>query len=121
MRYRLLDSGCFQKLEEIGPYRIVRPSSQAIWEPLLSSNEWKSVDATFSPQSGGRGEWVFHREMDETILIEEEGLRFEVRLTPFGHLGIFPEQVSNWKRLKKIIKGRELQVLNLFAYTGGAV
>ena len=119
-KYTLIDSGNFQKLEQVGPYRIIRPSLQSIWEPLLSLEEWGRADAIFSPQRGGRGRWVFHRQVDEAIPIGEEGMRFELRLTPFGHLGLFPEQFPNWKKLREVIKGRPLQVLNLFAYTGGA-
>ena len=119
MTYSLIDSGHFKKLEQIGPYTIVRPSLQAVWEPLLSQYKWSSADAIFSPQPNDRGQWIFNNKTNSVISIEKEGLQFELKLTPFGHLGIFPEQVSNWKILKEIIHGRPLNILNLFAYTGG--
>lgn len=44
----------------------------------------------------------------------------------FKHTGLFPEQAANWDWFSEIIKksvkeqNREINVLNLFAYTGGA-
>ena len=41
----------------------------------------------------------------------------------FKHTGLFPEQATNWDWFSNLIKNeenREINVLNLFAYTGGA-
>ena len=41
----------------------------------------------------------------------------------FKHTGLFPEQAANWDWFSSLIKKsgrREVKVLNLFAYTGGA-
>lgn len=119
MIYSLIDSGHFKKLERVGPHTIIRPSPQAIWEPRLPKDEW-SADAVFAHQPNDRGQWILHSEMNKVIPIEKEGIQFELRLTPFGHLGIFPEQVPNWKKLKELVNGLPFHILNLFAYTGGS-
>ena len=139
--YTLLDSGHFQKLEQVGPWRIVRPAAQAVWQPHWHSGSdnprssgdgsraWTQADAIFTRFSGGDGRWeIRSRKLPEswTIPIPHVG-RMVIRLTDFGHLGIFPEQHRNWKKLAEIIQGaitlapsEPFQVLNLFAYTGGS-
>lgn len=131
--YTLIDSGDFQKLEQIGPYRVVRPAAQAVWKPTLGESDWKKVDAHFTRFSGGDGRWTINNhQMPKEWTIEVEANTFLVRLTDFGHLGIFPEQHSNWARLGGLIHGivnapmaagkikGDFSVLNLFAYTGGS-
>lgn len=127
--YQLLDSGGFQKLEQVGPYRFVRPAAQAVWRPRLPAAEWAQVDAIFTRFSGGDGRWeVRNRKLPESWLMPIPGLgALRLRLTDFGHLGIFPEQHANWLRLTQLVEerkatvlGGELRVLNLFAYTGGS-
>lgn len=123
--YKLIDSGNFQKLEQVGPFKFVRPSPQAVWTPRLSSEVWKNVDATFSRFSGGDGKWTIHsKQLPKKWTIEQGPVKLVISLTDFGHLGLFPEQDANWDRLHTLIKERkgdqELQVLNLFAYTGGS-
>ncbi|MFW7377950.1 MAG: class I SAM-dependent methyltransferase [Oligoflexus sp.] len=124
--YQLLDSGNFQKLEQVGPYRIVRPSPQAVWRPRLGKDQWEQVDAKYERFSGGDGTWHRHNQrLPQEWQMNYGGLRFLIRLTDFGHLGLFAEQVNNWQRLRELsqngLKQRdEFQVLNLFAYTGAS-
>lgn len=123
--YQLIDSGDFQKLEQVGPYRIVRPAAQAVWKPRLGKSEWEQADATFHRYSGGDGKWsVRNKLLPKKWTIEQGPVRLVISLTDFGHLGIFPEQDDNWQKLHKLIgersEGRELNILNLFAYTGGS-
>lgn len=124
--YKLLDSGDFQKLEQVGPYKIVRPAAQAVWKPRLDKKEWSSADATFERFSGGDGKWtVRNRSLPKKWTIEQGPVTLEISLTDFGHLGIFPEQDANWDALHTLIANRrnsagEMNVLNLFAYTGGS-
>jgi len=125
--YQLLDAGDFQKLEQVGPYRLVRPAAQAVWRPSLDEKAWKDVDAVFFRHSGGDGRWELKsRKLPDDWRLDVEGLgQLVIRLTDFGHLGIFPEQHSNWAKLTKLVEGhlvpgREFPVLNLFAYTGGS-
>jgi 23S rRNA (cytosine1962-C5)-methyltransferase len=123
--YKLIDSGNFQKLEQVGPYTIVRPAAQAVWQPRLSKDVWANVDATFNRFSGGDGKWTIHnRSLPKKWIIEQGPVKLVIALTDFGHLGIFPEQDLNWDKLHDLIlkrRGeRDFQVLNLFAYTGGS-
>ena len=122
--YQLLDSGYFQKLEQIGPYKVVRQAPNAVWKPKLSKKQWQDVDAVFTRKSSGRGDWnILNKKLPEVWPIEVQGIHFNIRLTSFGHLGIFAEQESNWKLLKQVIQDSQIQdfkVLNLFAYTGGS-
>lgn len=129
MTYQLIDTGHFQKLEQIGPYRVVRPAAQAVWRPRLGETEWKAADATFTRFSGGDGKWERrNRKLPESWPLEMPGIgTLVIRPTDFGHLGIFPEQHRNWGRLARLVeerqhavKGGEFNVLNLFAYTGGS-
>ncbi len=123
--YKLIDSGNFQKLEQVGPYRFVRPAAQAVWMPRLSDDVWKKADASFTRFSGGDGKWAIHnRNLPKKWTIQQGPVKLVISLTDFGHLGIFPEQDANWDKLHELIlergKNRDINVLNLFAYTGGS-
>lgn len=130
--YELIDSGFGQKLEKFGNNILIRPEPQALWGKSLSEGEWKKkADATFTPSEGGnreKGAWV---EYGKKNLMEKgwrisfplgnEELRFKLSLSGFKHVGIFPEQASNWEFIFNTTKLQESpKVLNLFAYTGGA-
>ncbi len=125
--YQLLDTGNFQKLEQIGPYRLVRPAAQAVWRPRLPEAEWRRAEARYTRFSGGDGKWEIQgkRLPDSWQLDVPEVGKLVIRLTDFGHLGIFPEQHTNWGRLgeicaARVARGQVPTVLNLFAYTGGS-
>lgn len=123
--YHLLDSGNFQKLEQVGPYRLLRPSPQAVWLPRLPDSEWAKADASYIRNSGGDGQWI-HRGKNQLTnwTIEIDAQKFHIKMTDFGHLGIFVEQRENWLKIRSILQKsvaiRPLRILNLFAYTGGA-
>lgn len=122
--YLLIDSGRGRKLERFGPYLIARPCSQAVWEPQLPSKEWDKADADFTRE--GTNKWSEKKPLPESWHITVSGVTFKLSPTDFGHLGIFPEQRDFWMWIQETIKkgkdsGRSsLNVLNLFAYSGGA-
>lgn len=117
--YELLDSGNGKKLEKVGPYKLVRPDSQALWNPSLSDREWNNFDAMYTRTSGTYGKWEKKSEIPNTWEIEHEGIKFYLKLTPFGHIGVFPEQEVQWNFIKKIIhQNSQIKILNLFSYTG---
>ena len=125
--YALIDSGRFQKLERFGPYTFIRPAAQSIWPRRLADTEWKKADGEFrnhKGQSSGGGEWTFFSEVPKDGWpIRFQQIRFEIRPTSFGHLGIFPEQAINWPWIEECIRSRkdhEIQVLNIFGYTGAS-
>ena len=120
--YRLLDSGNCRKLEQAGPYRIIRPALNAFWKPTLPQKEWDNIDAEFHRESTGGGVWNWKRKHDEEWKIKWGGLTLLSRPTNFGHLGFFAEQAGNWDWLRNCVKQipGTPKTLNLFAYSGGA-
>ncbi|RPJ19565.1 MAG: class I SAM-dependent rRNA methyltransferase [Chloroflexi bacterium] len=124
--YALLDSGDGLKLERFGKYVFVRPESQAMWKRSLDE-EWKQAHAVFQPtgeESGGH--WDFKKKVDEQWNLSyplpeaSSGLTFKVMTTPGRHLGVFPEVAAHWDWFSSLIAQakREINVLNLFGYTG---
>lgn len=122
--YRLLDSGNGGKLEQVGPYRFVRPEPQALWSPALSAGEWDSADAIFAGAGGEDdegGRWRFNRELPPSWRLHWDGMAFLSRPTPFRHLAFFPEHSVHWRFARECLtnhKGAQPEVLNLFGYTG---
>ncbi len=133
--YELIDTGGFEKLERFGKYILSRPEPQAIWSKSLPQEEWDKLShAVFrknsskaSDRENERGEWILKPGMPQQWWIdyryETMSLRFRLGLTSFKHVGIFPEQAENWDYIYDRItqmKNDHVQILNLFAYTGGA-
>jgi 23S rRNA (cytosine1962-C5)-methyltransferase len=118
--YELLDSGHGEKLERFGSYILVRPDPRAIWEKTLPEDTWQKADAIFQRLNPNSGEWEIKSPPPSPWRMRYKNLIFTLRPTEFKHVGIFPEQAVNWNWLTKIIAGRPLNILNLFAYTGGA-
>jgi 23S rRNA (cytosine1962-C5)-methyltransferase len=119
--YSLLDFGNGGRLEQWGPYRLVRPDPAAQGRPAESGKVWDSADATYVGQKG-RGGWQTRSALPPEWPVEFDDLRLLVRLTPYKHTGVFPEQLQNWRWARSAISRlkRQPTVLNLFAYTGGA-
>jgi 23S rRNA (cytosine1962-C5)-methyltransferase len=121
--YALLDSGKGEKLERYGPYRIVRPEGQAIWQRALPAHEWERADAIFTGDTDeeGVGRWRFPKTpLGETWPMRHDGIDYLGRFTSFRHVGVFPEQASHWDHMAGLITAakRPVKVLNLFGYTG---
>ena len=119
--YELLDSGDGQKLERYGPYRLLRPEPEAVWRRSLPEHEWGKVHAVFkpSPEENG-GHWQVLQKLPDRWTMEYKQLRFYVQTTASRHLGVFPEQATQWDWITRQIElsHKPLQVLNLFGYTG---
>lgn len=120
MTYSLIDSGGELKLERFGDYTLVRPASQALWEPLQPQGLWDGADALFTREKGNK--WIKNKKLPAFWTVEIEKLLFKIAPTDFGHLGVFPEHSLLWKWMAPLIKERKAQpnILNLFAYSGGA-
>lgn len=136
--YELIDSGDFEKLERFGEVIVARPEPQAIWDKNLSEAEWKkmahahfiqkrSISSISTANDNEKGEWTIKPGVKEQWFIDynyqEMNLRFRLGFTSFKHVGIFPEQASNWNYIYDTVKELNApnpKVLNLFAYTGGA-
>jgi 23S rRNA (cytosine1962-C5)-methyltransferase len=119
--YALLDSGGGRKLERFGGVLLDRPAPQAIWEPRPDA-PWKEARARFDRKEGGSGDWSFRGgRLPEPWSATFAGGGFEIRLTGFGNVGLFPEHAAHFDWLAGILRdAREPEVLNLFAYTGAA-
>jgi 23S rRNA (cytosine1962-C5)-methyltransferase len=134
--YELIDSGDFEKLERFGKYTLIRPEPQAIWRKVLSDDEWKKqAHAKFVREQKDnfrftdevKGGWSKNPSMPESWNVQyshnDLNLTLRLALTGFGHVGIFPEQGSNWNFIYDTVKSwnrSDARVLNLFAYTGAA-
>ncbi len=120
--YKLIDSGNGEKLEQWGEYTLVRPEPQAIWPLQGDESLWKKADAHYFRSNKGGGYWEYNRKIPESWIINYKNLNFKIKPMGFKHTGIFPEQGVNWDwMIDKIEKAdRKIEVLNVFAYTGGA-
>lgn len=120
--YELLDSGDGEKLERYGKYTFRRPDPQALWQKNLSEKEWNKAHFSFR-RDGKKGDWIVASGVEERWQIDFGTLKFWIRPTAFKHTGLFPEQLPNWEWMQKVIRAsekKEIKVLNLFGYTGGA-
>ena len=113
--WALLDCGNGQKLERYGDVMVARPEPQAMWKPGLDT--W-NADATFVPGSDeeGGGRWVQHRPVPKRWALSRGDVRFDASLTPFRHLGFFPDMAPQWDWMRA--RSADADVLNLFGYTG---
>jgi 23S rRNA (cytosine1962-C5)-methyltransferase len=122
--YEVLDTGSGEKLERWGSYQLVRPDPQVIWKTDRVLPGWRKPNARYHRSSKGGGEWEFF-DLPEQWSIHYRDLTFQLKPFSFKHTGLFPEQAVNWdwmsEKIKKSVRGgRQIKVLNLFAYTGGA-
>ena len=122
--YKVLDTSSGEKLERWGDYVLVRPDPQVIWDSSKSNKLWKKPNAHYHRSSRGGGEWEFF-DLPQQWSINYKDITFCLKPFKFKHTGVFPEQAANWDWFSSIIKdavskGRQVKVLNLFAYTGGA-
>ena len=115
-----------EKLERWGDYILVRPDPQVIWNTPHKVREWKQKNGHYHRSNKGGGQWEFF-DLPEQWEISYGNLKFHLKPFHFKHTGLFPEQAVNWewsgnliREAKKKNPGKEIKVLNLFAYTGGA-
>lgn len=120
--YEVIDTDNKEKLERWGSYTVVRPDPQVIWNKGRSNSLWGKADAYYIRSSGGGGHWE-NTGLPEEWMISYKDMNFKLKPLGFKHTGLFPEQAVNWDFIRNVIEGsgkQEVQVLNLFAYTGGA-
>lgn len=133
-QYELLDFGDGRRLERFGDVTLDRPCPAAEAFQRATPEAWTQAAARFEGRNEQQGQWTDRRELPERWTIAHDSLRFELKRSDFGHLGLFPEQAANWDWINKQIavatsNSRELidpgaterwKVLNLFAYSGGS-
>ena len=125
--YKILDMADGQKLEKWGNVILERPDPQIIWKNKSYPNKWKEINAKYHRSKTGGGSWEFMKKIPSSWQVKYKDLIFNIKPMGFKHTGLFPEQAVNWdwmiekiKKEKNNDKNREIKVLNLFAYTGGA-
>ncbi len=116
--YQLVDCGDGSKLESLGGYVVTRQASQAFWPP--GKKPWPAADAVHHRSTKGGGHWEFNKSMPSETAIAWGDLTFKIKLTEFGHIGLFPEQQDNWSWIRERVTQGYKDVLNLFGYTGGS-
>ena len=120
--YEIIDMANGEKLERWGNIVLVRPDPQIIWKDKQKAKEWEKADAIYKRSKTGGGAWEYKKKLPEAWQIKYDNLTFNIKPMGFKHTGLFPEQAVNWEWMINKIKEqkREIKVLNLFAYTGGA-
>lgn len=133
--YEVLDTSAGEKLERWGDYILVRPDPQVIWNTPHKAPEWKKKNGHYHRSNKGGGQWEFFNlpeQWDVSYYLKnlpqgQNELKFHLKPFSFKHTGLFPEQAVNWDWCSGLVReakeenpGREIKVLNLFAYTGGA-
>lgn len=120
--YKILDMAEGQKLEKWGDVILSRPDPQIVWKNKSFPQKWNKINATYHRSKTGGGAWEYSKKVPSKWQIKYKNLIFNIKPMGFKHTGLFPEQAVNWDWMMDKIKNenREIKVLNLFAYTGGA-
>ena len=123
--YELLDMANGEKLERWGEYILIRPDPQIVWNVKEKPELWKNAHARYLRSNTGGGHWEKLKHMKDSWSIKYNDITFNLKPMGFKHTGLFPEQAVNWDyMLNKITEEKknkkEIKILNLFAYTGGA-
>ncbi len=120
--YEIIGTGDGYKLERWKDVVLLRPDPQVIWPEQQKLNNYKGLNAKYVRSETGGGKWNKYKDMPESWVISYKELKFLIKPMGFKHTGLFPEQAVNWDKMTNLIQnaGRPINVLNLFAYTGGA-
>jgi len=120
--YSVITTGDGYKLERWGKVILLRPDPQVIWPSSSDMDGYKNLNAKYIRSETGGGRWLEKKAMPDEWTVSYGDLKFKVKPMGFKHTGLFPEQAVNWDTMSSLIKNakREISVLNLFAYTGGA-
>ena len=120
--YELLDTSAGERLERFGEVFLIRPDPQIIWDTPKKHRMWKDADARYLRSRSGGGAWENYKKVPDVWKISRGDLTFRLKPMGFKHTGIFPEQAVNWDFAADKIQnaGRDVKILNLFAYTGAA-
>ncbi|NMC19112.1 MAG: SAM-dependent methyltransferase [Thermogutta sp.] len=118
--YELLDFGEGRRLERFGPWITDRPAAAAA-QPKADPARWSLAHARYEGSRGGEGVWRRHEALPDAWNVAWRGLRFELKLSPSGQVGLFPEHAADWAVTQSLLRSAAgKRILNLFAYTGGA-
>ncbi len=119
----ILDSSNGMKLEMWGNVCLLRPDPQVMWDNGDLENIYKDkINAVYYRSNKGGGYWENKKNTPKSWQVHYRDLVFNLKQMGFKHTGLFPEQAYNWNYIREKISNanRQVKVLNLFAYTGGA-
>ena len=120
--YEVIDCSDGEKLERWDKYTLLRPDPQVLWSTPKKNPAWNKLNGHYHRSNKGGGEWEFFS-LPKQWTINYRDLTFNLKPFSFKHTGLFPEQAANWDWFSELIKNspkKDIKVLNLFAYTGGA-
>ena len=121
--YEIIDCSNGEKFERWGNIKLLRPDPQIIWNNGNLKNKYDDINAFYVRSNKGGGHWENLRKTPERWTVAYKDLKFNIKQMGFKHTGLFPEQAVNWDYMINKIKNsgrKNIKVLNLFAYTGGA-
>ncbi|MDD6879396.1 MAG: class I SAM-dependent methyltransferase, partial [bacterium] len=120
--YELIDFSCGEKLERWGNVYLLRPDPQIIWNDEDLRKKYNNINSIYIRSNKGGGHWNNLKNTPDSWKVKYKDLTFLIKQMGFKHTGLFPEQSVNWDFMIKKIKNskRNVKVLNLFGYTGGA-
>lgn len=120
--YEIIDMANGEKLERWKDIILVRPDPQILWKEKSFPKKWNEANARYNRSNTGGGSWQYKKKVPSSWQVKYKNLTFNIKPMGFKHTGLFPEQAANWDWMIEKIKNakREIKVLNLFAYTGGA-
>lgn len=121
--FEILDTSCGMKLERWKDIYLLRPDPQIMWGNIDLEKEYKSkIHSVYYRSNTGGGHWEDLKKIPDSWIINYRDMQFNIKKMGFKHTGLFPEQAFNWNYIREKITSakREINVLNLFAYTGGA-
>jgi 23S rRNA (cytosine1962-C5)-methyltransferase len=123
LTYELIDTGLGRKLERVGSLVVDRQATTAFWNKSLKDSDWAKAQAVHVRSDQGGGHWTFKSKEPAPFVIEYGGQKLKIKLTSFGHFGLFAEQKSEWAFFKKVLANADAKkgrYLNLFGYTGAS-
>ena len=120
--FEIIDTSNGYKLERWGNVKLLRPDPQIMWDNGDLENIYHDIDAVYYRSNTGGGHWEDKRKVPDSWIVSYRDMKFNIKKMGFKHTGLFPEQAFNWNYIREMISKRkdEVNVLNLFAYTGGA-
>ena len=121
--FEIINTSNGMKLERWGSIYLLRPDPQIMWDNGDLESIYKDkINSVYYRSSTGGGHWEDVKKVPDSWIVSYRDMKFNIKKMGFKHTGLFPEQAFNWNYMRDKIKNakREIKVLNLFAYTGGA-
>ncbi len=121
--FEIIDTSLGMKLERWNSIYLLRPDPQIMWDNGNLEKRYKDkIHSIYYRSSTGGGHWEDVKKVPDSWIVSYRDMKFNIKKMGFKHTGLFPEQAYNWNYMRDKISSsqREVNVLNLFAYTGGA-